>query len=100
MEVKELQARIEIRNERKKVLEWAEHNYTALMDAIEKYGDKVVLQYISFSAPDENISFSVEKLAPIPVKTMARHIAASIKQSKRTLKDWENELKGIVEFTD
>ena len=100
MEVKELQARIEIRNERKKVLEWAEHNYTALMDAIEKYGDKVVLQYISFSAPDENISFSVEKLAPIPVKTMAMHIAASIKQSKRTLKDWENELKGIVEFTD
>lgn len=100
MEVKELQARIEIRNERKKVLEWAEHNYTALMDAIEKYGDKVVLQYISFSAPDENISFSVEKLAPIPVKTMAGHIAASIKQSKRTLKDWENELKGIVEFTD
>lgn len=100
MEVKELQARIEIRNERKKVLEWAEHNYAALMDAIEKYGDKVVLQHISFYTPDENISFSVAKMAPIPVKTMARHIAASIKQSKRTLKDWEDELKGIVEFTD
>lgn len=100
MEVKELQARIEVRNERKKVLEWAEHNYTALMDAIEKYGDKVVLQHISFSTPEENISFSVAKLAPIPVKTMAKHISASIKQSKRTLKNWEDELKGIVEFTD
>lgn len=100
MEVKELQAMIEVRNERKKVLEWAEHNYAALMDAIEKYGDKVVLQYISFSTPEENISFSVAKLAPIPVKTMAKHISASIKQSKRTLKNWEDELKGIVEFTD
>ena len=100
MEVKELQARIEVRNERKKVLEWAEHKYAALMDAIEKYGDKVELQYISFSTPEENISFSVAKLAPIPVKTMAKHISASIKQSKRTLKNWEDELKGIVEFTD
>ena len=43
MEVKELQARIEVRQERKKALEHAEYMYDLLTKAIEEYGDEVKL---------------------------------------------------------
>lgn len=100
MEVKELQARIEVRKERKTALERTEYYYDLLMNAIEQYGDEVKLQYISFTTPDENISFGMTQMPPLPVKMLARHIAASIKKMKRVLRDFDNELKGIVEFDD
>ena len=86
MEAKELQARIEVRQ--------------LLTKAIEEYGDEVKLQYISFTSPVENISFGMTQMPPLPVKTLAKHIGASIKKMKKVLRDWDNELKGIVEFDD
>lgn len=100
MEVKELQARIEVRQERRKALEHAEYMYDLLTKAIEEYGDEVKLQYISFTSPVENISFGMTQMPPLPVKTLAKHIGASIKKMKQALRDWDNELKGIVEFDD
>lgn len=100
MNVEELKQKIVKREQSMRTFKLMETRYQALQKNIEDYGEKCVVLNVTFSSPAEILSFGLEGMPSITADVLAKAIGESIATLHRYIEGIENDLKGIVEFTD
>lgn len=100
MNVEELKQKIEKRERAVKTLVYTESRYQALLKNIEEYGESCVITGVTFNSPTEILYFDLAEMPSIPADLLAKGIGESIATLHRYIEGIENDLKGIVEFTD
>ena len=96
----ELKQKIVKRERAARTLGLMEGKYHALLKDIEEYGDSCVVSIVTFSCPVEILSFELQDMPAVPADVLAKAIGESIATLHRYIEGIENDLKGIVEFTD
>ena len=100
MNVKELKQKIEKRERAMKTLGLMEDRYQALLKNIEEYGESCMVENVTFSSPVEILNFGLEGMPTVPADVLAKAIGESIATMHKYIDGIEDDLKGIVEFTD
>ena len=100
MNVEELKQKIENRERAVKTLSFMEGRYYALLKNIEEHGEDCVIANITFNSPEGLLNFDMTGMPPIAANMISGAISESIAIQHRYIEGIEDDLKGIVEFTD